>query len=202
MKNLARLREFVHSFTSLIERADHDEEYIFADGRKLLSELLGHDDWLPDDFAQPDSEQYRQYLLFCDPLERFSVVSFVWGPGQTTPIHNHTVWGMIGVLRGAETCEEFEPDPATHRLLVTRSHQLACGDIDLVSPRVGDIHRVANAKSDSTSLSIHVYGANIGAVERQVYDPNTGDTKPFVSGYSNAVIPNIWDRSTEPATNA
>ena len=36
------------------------------------------------------------------------MVSFVWGPGQQSPIHNHTVWGLIGVLRGAELCEEFE----------------------------------------------------------------------------------------------
>ena len=58
-------------------------------------------------FAEADAGRYRQYLLHCDPLERFSVVSFVWGPGQQTPVHDHTVWGMVGVLRGAEICEEF-----------------------------------------------------------------------------------------------
>ena len=44
-----------------------------------------------------------QYLLYCDPEERFSVVSFVWGPGQSTPTHDPSVWGLIGVLRGAGT---------------------------------------------------------------------------------------------------
>ena len=28
-----------------------------------------------------------------DARERFSVVSFVWAPGQKTAIHDHTVWG-------------------------------------------------------------------------------------------------------------
>jgi predicted metal-dependent enzyme (double-stranded beta helix superfamily) len=35
------------------------------------------------------------------------VVSFVWAPGQGTPIHDHRVWGLVGVLRGAETSERF-----------------------------------------------------------------------------------------------
>jgi len=200
MKNIARLRDFIQSFTRLIERSGNDEELIFADGRKLLSDLVSRDDWLPGEFAQPSPERYRQYLLYCDPMERFSVVSFVWGPGQTTPVHDHTVWGMVGILRGAETCEEFETEPATGRLRATGSHQLPRGSIDLVSPRVGDIHRVSNALPDRTSISIHVYGANIGAIARHTYDPDTGRRKTFVSGYSKNVTPNIWDRSAELAT--
>jgi predicted metal-dependent enzyme (double-stranded beta helix superfamily) len=58
---------------------------------------------------------------------------------------------------------------------------------------------VSNALSDRASISIHVYGANIGAVKRHVYDPETGSVETFVSGYSSAVIPNIWDRSKELA---
>ncbi len=66
-----------------------------------------------------------------------------------------------------------------------------------VSPDIGDIHRVANAYDDRVSISIHIYGGNIGAVARAVYDPDTGAEKPFVSGYSNTAMPNLWDRSTE-----
>ncbi len=64
--------------------------------------MIRHDDWLPAAYAAPDPARYRQYLLHCDSAERFSIVSFVWGPGQLTPIHDHTVWGLVGVLRGAE----------------------------------------------------------------------------------------------------
>ena len=181
---MARLRDFVHSFTQLIEQARDDERRIFADGKNLLAELVCHDDWLPEDFAQPNPERYQQYLLYCDPMERFSVVSFVWAPGQTTPIHDHTVWGMVGVMRGAEVCEEFDLEPEGG-LRPRGAHQLPAGGIDLVSPRVGDIHRVSNAFADRISISIHVYGANIGAVERHVYDLESGLMKTFVSGYSS-----------------
>lgn len=197
MTSIARLQNFVRSFTLLVDKAGEDEASIFSDGKALLSELISHDDWLPDEFAQPSPERYQQYLLHCDPLERFSVVSFVWGPGQTTPVHDHTVWGMVGVMRGAETCEEFEVESASGRLRPTGSHQLPVGAIDLVSPRIGDIHKVSNALSDRTSISIHVYGANIGAVKRHIFEPGTGSTKDFVSGYSGRVVPNLWDRSTQ-----
>lgn len=191
MNNIARLRQFVQAFTRLVDAAGGGEERVLADGKALLADLIVQDDWLPEAFAQPHPERYQQYLLHCDPLERFSVVSFVWGPGQATPVHDHTVWGMVGVMRGGETCEEFVAgeDGAVNNTCV---HHLPAGDIDLVSPRLGDIHRVSNAFSDRVSVSIHVYGANIGKVARHVYDPLSGEAKPFVSGYANTVTPNLW----------
>jgi predicted metal-dependent enzyme (double-stranded beta helix superfamily) len=66
-----------------------------------------------------------------------------------------------------------------------------------VSPRIGDIHAIANAYDDRPSISIHVYGGNIGAVRRSGFDPTTGTRKPFISGYANAAIPNLWDRSRD-----
>ena len=64
-----------------------------------------------------------------------------------------------------------------------------------MSPTIGDIHLVENALRDRPSISIHVYGGNIGAIARHVFVPETGEVKPFVSGYSNRVLPNLWDRS-------
>src|SRR5688572_2524245 len=107
LKNTARLRRYIQAMTRLAEANGANESRMLSEGEKLLKDLIDHDDWLPDEFAQPSAESYRQYLLHCDPLERFSVVSFVWGPGQKTPVHDHTVWGLVGVMRGAELCEEY-----------------------------------------------------------------------------------------------
>lgn len=197
MKNLSRFRQFIAEFTELSERCAGAEHRMLGEGGKLLGVLVRHDDWLPDECAQPDPTYYRQYLLHCDPYERFSVVSFVWGPGQKTPVHDHTVWGLIGMLRGAELCRRFEAGPAGQPMLAHESSRLLPGDVDCVSPAVGDIHEVANAFDDSVSISIHVYGANIGAVSRHVFDTATGAEKPFVSGYSSTTIPNFWDRSAD-----
>ena len=189
MRNIARLRDFVLGMTRLVERHGADEPRMLDEGEKLLHGLVTHDDWLPDEFAAPSPESYRQYLLYCDPLERFSVASFVWMPGHRTPIHDHTVWGLVGVMRGEEMCEEFSPS-----IQKTHAHKSKPGEVDRVSPSIGDIHVVSNAGSE-TAVSIHVYGANIGAVRRHVFDPATGAPKDFVSGYHNAAVPNLWDRS-------
>src|SRR5688572_960312 len=106
--NNNRFRNFIAGFTRLIEHAGCDEQRIHAEGEKLLADIVRNDDWLPDAYAQPHPQYYQQYLLYCDPLERFSVVSFVWGPGQKTPVHNHTVWGLLGVMRGAELSKRYD----------------------------------------------------------------------------------------------
>ena len=189
MAGIARLREFVVAMTSLVERHGADEPRMLDEGEKLLRALVQKDDWLPEEFAAPAQESYRQYLLYCDPLERFSVVSFVWMPGHRTPIHDHSVWGLVGVMRGEELCEEFSAS-----IRKVGSHKVKPGEIDRVSPRIGDIHVVSNPGSQ-TALSIHVYGANIGAVRRHTYDPASGAPKEFISGYHNTTLPNLWDRS-------
>lgn len=191
MSNVARLRTFVQDMTRLVERHGADEPRMLDEGERLLKGLIAHDDWLPDEYAAPSPDSYRQYLLYCDPLERFSVASFVWMPGHRTPVHDHTVWGLVGVMRGKETCEEYSP--SVKRI---NAHEVGPGEVDRVSPSIGDIHVVSNAGS-KTAVSIHVYGANIGAVRRHVYDPATGAPREFVSGYHNAALPNLWDRSKE-----
>ncbi len=197
MTNTARFRDFIARMSALVDRHGADEPRIFAEGGALLADLVRDDDWLPQEFARASAESYRQYLLYCDPQERFSVVSFVWGPGQRTPIHNHTVWGLVGMMRGEELCEEYAPPVPGQPMRKTGEHRVRPGDIDRVSPRVGDIHVVSNALPDRPSISIHAYGANIGAVARHVFDPLTGQASNFVTGYHNTELPNFWDRSAE-----
>ncbi|HEV8679675.1 MAG TPA: cysteine dioxygenase [Stellaceae bacterium] len=192
-EGLDRLRRFLGDLTRL---CDAGEGEIRAHGAASLRALVAADDWLPPEFAEPDPAQYRQYLLYCDPLERFSVVSFVWGPGQKTPVHDHTVWGLIGMLRGAEISRNYAID-ASGRLTAAGDERLVPGAVTAVSPQIGDIHSVENALADRPSISIHAYGANIGAVARHVFMPESGAAKPFVSGYTNRMLPNLWDRSAE-----
>jgi predicted metal-dependent enzyme (double-stranded beta helix superfamily) len=195
---IGRLRRFVLDFAALLSQTD-DEPRILDIGGRFLEDLVSHDDWLPDAFAEPGPERYRQYLLHCDSLERFSIVAFVWGPGQMTPVHNHTVWGLVGVLRGAETSQAFQI--GTAGLIASETRTLEAGQVEAVSPRIGDIHQVSNALADKASVSIHVYGANIGAVERSTFNAK-GEARPFISGYANTNLPNLWDRSRQPAIAA
>ncbi|WP_198377650.1 cysteine dioxygenase [Neoroseomonas rubea] len=194
MTDIKPLRDFIRDMTRLADEAATEQRWL-TEGAALLRRLVAKDDWLPEDCAVP-GPRYRQYLLHCDPLERFCVVSFVWGPGQKTPVHNHTVWGLVGMLRGEEVSTEMRPGAPMTPGQVDRLRE---GEVVAVSANTYDIHVVENALADRASISIHVYGGNIGAIARSVFDPDTGATKRFVSGYDNASVPNLWDRSREMA---
>jgi len=202
--NTARLRRFIGDMTSLVGGAwqDRDEAAIVEVGQQLLGELVRHDDWLPEPMAECPPHGYAQNLLWCDPFERFSVVSFVWAPAAETPVHDHQVWGLVGMLRGSEASQAYMLDPATGALIAGVARTLLPGDVEVLLPAKGDIHKVTNASSNRSSLSIHVYGGNIGAIRRRRFDPATGASSPFVSGYSNTAMPNLWDRSAEARAGA
>jgi len=111
-------------------------------------------------------------------------------------VHHHPVWALIGRLRGAEIAQRYRVAAGGEVIEAGAPKRLVAGAVDAVSPRVGDIHRAGNAFGDRTSMSIHVYGGSIGAPGRSVY-PGSAGRKQCVSGYSNDVLPNIWNVSKE-----
>lgn len=184
---LQPLREFVTNMTALVTKLAPYSPELASFSEPLLSKLVAIDNWLPDQYARSHPEHYQQYLLYCDPLQRFSVVSFVWEPGQATPVHDHQTWGVVGVLRGSEGSQTFQPDESGN--LVTGDEViLGPGETETLPGNV--VHVVRNAH-DNVSVSIHVYGGNIGAIRRNVFLEN-GATREFISGYVNDTLPNIW----------
>jgi predicted metal-dependent enzyme (double-stranded beta helix superfamily) len=95
-------------------------------------------------------------------------------------------------LRGAEISTAYEK-AADGRWRPGAAERLEPGRVVAVSPTIGDVHEIANAYPDQVSISIHVYGGNIGAIRRAVFNPETGEEKLFVSGYSNTAVPNLWN---------
>ena len=180
-----RLLQFLADMTRLVDKAPPEAE-LLSQGRRLLQTLLQHDDWLPADLAQHHPARYQQYLIYADPQDRFSVVSFVWGPGHATPIHDHTVWGLVGMLRGSESCQPYSRMSDGRWVPAGFQIDMLPGDIEAVSPLIGDVHKVWNALPGQVSISIHVYGGNIGKIERHSYRED-GTRSNFISGYSNVL---------------
>jgi 3-mercaptopropionate dioxygenase len=177
-----RFQNFLQKVSEVIDTSFREPETLQRISL-LLKALVSNDNWLPPEYAVADPAHYRQYLLYADPADRFSVVSFVWGPNQKNPIHNHTTWGVSGVLRGGENQQLYKrlADGALvedgHAILLLR------GRVEAVSPDIGDLHQVSNAFEDRVSVSIHVYGGNIGKIERSIFEID-GTQKRFVSNYS------------------
>lgn len=185
------LRKFVNDVTGALDAGLRGNEML-SPAVEAMRGLVADPGWLPEEYAQCSESAYNQYLLYCDPQERFSVVSFVWGPGQRTPVHDHTVWGVIGQLIGSETSISYERDPGGRLVQVGDPHRMRQGEVATVSPDEIDVHLVSNPSATEKAISIHAYGANIGKVKRNTYDINTGKSSVFVSSYTNEISPDIW----------
>jgi predicted metal-dependent enzyme (double-stranded beta helix superfamily) len=184
MASLTRLIHFIREVrTSVFVPTVHENERP-AIAAGLLRALVSRDDWLPQEMAETHPTHHNQHLLYCDPDDRFSVLSVVWGPGQGTPIHDHLTWGAIGMLRGAEWSQQYCITGGVPRA-AGMPERLGPGQVTTVSPRLGDVHRVWNAFHDRASVSIHLYGGDIGKIERHAFDAATGTATTFVSGYAN-----------------
>jgi predicted metal-dependent enzyme (double-stranded beta helix superfamily) len=183
------MAEFIRRTAAVVAREPEPSSLLRAVS-EAMKPLLRDAAWLPAEFAAAHPQHYQQYLLYCDPFERFSIVSFVWGPGQQTPIHDHMTWGVVGQLRGREVSTNYRYG-RDGRLEISGVDTLEVGQTISFSPELGDIHAVVNS-SEEVAVSIHAYGANIGTIQRHVYDAATGEARAFVSGYSAAVLPNFW----------
>ena len=111
-------------------------------------------------------DDYVGHTLHAEPDGSFSIVALIWRPGQTTRIHDHMTWCVLGVIQGVEHEELFDADLN----LIGRSENHV-GDVGGFAPP-GDIHRVRNI-GDETAISIHVYGTDVtrtGGTARRYYD--------------------------------
>lgn len=142
----------------------------------LLPDLLAHPEAIGPEHRVPAEDCYQQHVVHVHPAGCWSLVALVWRPGQTTPIHDHRCWCVVGVLEGEEDEERFhlvrrEERPALVR--TTRTRQ-AAGSVCTLVPPQENIHRVSSAAPTGITVSLHVYGDDIarcGSSINQVFDP-------------------------------
>ncbi|MFM7800686.1 MAG: rhodanese-like domain-containing protein, partial [Limnohabitans sp.] len=180
--------------TRLVELSPAEDD-LLAQARQFMSPLLMHDDWLHPDLSQTHPYHPQLYLIYADPANRFSLVSMVFGPGQSMPIHDHTVWGLTGVLRGCQSCQPFSKMSDGRWVPAGFQIDMLPGDIEAVSPRLGDVHKVWNPFPDQDCVCIEVYKGNMGETARHFYRED-GSRHVFVQGYAN--LPSMPMASATP----
>jgi predicted metal-dependent enzyme (double-stranded beta helix superfamily) len=154
----------------------------------LFTALLQDRTWLPETYQERAIESgmgggIGQWLLFRAADRSLSLFSLVVPPGAMTPVHDHLAWGLVGLYRGNQDEEFYRLRDA--RLEQARRRPLSPGDFYTLLPPEDDIHRVRTT-SAITSVSIHLLAADTGCVLRHTYDEDTGEARPFRSGYVNA----------------
>lgn len=113
-----------------------------------------------------DPDRPVGHLLHVEPDGAFSILGLVWLPGQTTRIHDHITWCVVGVLQGIEHEDRY--DDQLNPIGENHSHP---GEVTGFAPP-GDIHRIRNTGT-GTAITLHIYGTDItrvGSSARRYYD--------------------------------
>ncbi len=155
--------------------------------KPLMEKLVTTPDSVPKEAFASRKDRFANNLLYRPADRIFSVMAGNWSPGQTTPIHDHLTWA--GVCAGEERESIYRrtddgSNPKRARLALVGERINKKSHVTLLG-RTG-IHRIDNV-SIAPSLSIHMYGLDIGTAERHSYDPMTGEIGKFVSGYCNVL---------------
>jgi hypothetical protein len=96
------------------------------------------------------------------------ILNSVLVPGLATPPHDHATWAVVGVYGGREDNTFYRR--STTGLEETARKELRAGSSIFLDP--GVIHAVANPLELPT-LAIHVYGADLLAARRSMWNPHT-----------------------------
>jgi predicted metal-dependent enzyme (double-stranded beta helix superfamily) len=180
------VQEFLDGVREAIAASGSPEEACEAI-RPRFAELLADDAWLPDEYMAPVPGSgmgggIGQWLLYRADDGSLSLFSLVVPPGSATPVHDHLAWGLVGLYRGTQDEEVYAE--ADGGLDLVERRELGPGDFYALIPPTDDIHRVRTT-SEEPSVSIHLLTNDTGCVWRHQFDPDSGERKPFRSGWVN-----------------
>src|SRR3954462_8598770 len=185
----ATVRAFVSSVRAAIASAASPAEACDAI-RPAFADLLADPDWLAPEYARDAPESgmgggIGQWLLFRAGDRSLTLFSLVVPSGAQTRLHAPLGGGLVGLYRGTQDEEIYEPgDGAGGTLALRERRALVPGDFYALLPPRDDIHRVRTT-SPETSVSIHLLTNDTGCVWRHAYEPEAGTVRPFRSGYVN-----------------
>ena len=147
-----------------------------------LAELVVDVDFLESEvlpqFERPHEADGPTMAVLADGGNTFALRAFRWLVGSAAPIHDHGSWAVVSVVAGRLHEARFQRlDDGTRandaRLRRLRSYDLEPGQISILMPYAGGIHRIEN-RSTEPAISIHLYGPNFDLGARD-FDPATVD---------------------------
>jgi predicted metal-dependent enzyme (double-stranded beta helix superfamily) len=182
------LQNFIQDVDRIV-RGYPSESEILLHLKPALEKLLGSPGSIPAKAFTPREDRFAMNLIQMPEDEAYSIIGGVWHPGQTTPIHDHLTWALIGVYEGEEREALFRrtddgSNPKMAKIQQVSERVNKKGHVTVLGH--SGIHRVDNVSLKPT-FSVHIYGRDIGNAERHSYDPVTGEISRFVSGYCNVL---------------
>ena len=149
---------------ALLTRLAKARAFLDAYVLPLLKEAEGAEEW---------------YVAHCREGQdgSYSLQVFVWPPGTSTRIHDHSSWGAYRCAVGAVLEERYERLDDGSRFEYARLKKVwqlpwsAEDGVSTVLPGAGGIHRVGNPGAE-TAITVHLYGPRLGEADGHDYDPS------------------------------
>ena len=139
-----------------------DPTFLDAHILPLLKEARGAEEWyVAHQYDGQDSS--------------YSLQIFVWPPGTTTKIHDHTCWGAYCCAVGSvleERYERLDDSLRFNHARLKKVWQLSWSREDgasTVLPYDEGIHRMGNP-GEAVAISVHLYGPRLGTLDGRDYD--------------------------------
>jgi predicted metal-dependent enzyme (double-stranded beta helix superfamily) len=155
-----------HGRDRLIAAVDHAVQHehahqIAATLRAALREAIADSRiQLPACVHHPIEDHYARRELYRSPVHGYSIVAMSWGPGQGTPLHDHSgLWCVEGVWLGQLEITQYqllERDGERFRFRAQPPVLGDCGSAgSLIPPH--EYHTLRNTSHDDLAISVHVY---------------------------------------------
>lgn len=115
---------------------------------------------LPACVLEPIADHYARRELYRSPDRGYSVVAMTWGPGQGTPVHDHSgLWCVEGVWHGELEITQFElleRDGERFRFRAAGGMHAGPGSAgSLIPPH--EYHTIRNSSDEGVAVSLHIY---------------------------------------------
>ncbi|HZX79372.1 MAG TPA: cysteine dioxygenase family protein [Lysobacter sp.] len=142
-----------------------DDQTVTRAVRNTLCELIrDRGVRLPECVYEPITDHYARRELYRSARHGYSVVAMTWGPGQGTPVHDHSgLWCVEGVWDGELEITQYElleQDGDRFRFRPAGGMQAGPGSAgSLIPPH--EYHTIRNNSDDRVAVSLHIYKAEM-----------------------------------------
>ncbi|AKS41647.1 cysteine dioxygenase family protein [Wenzhouxiangella marina] len=133
--------------------------------RQVLCDLVQDSEvQLPDCVFEHHPDHYCRRLLHQDDKLGYTVLAMTWGPGQSTPVHDHAgMWCVEAVWHGEIEVVQYE-------LLEQREDQFHLEPRTTMRTGVGsagslipphEYHTIANPDQSQPAVTLHIYAGEM-----------------------------------------
>jgi 3-mercaptopropionate dioxygenase len=102
----------------------------------------------------PSRDRYARHLVHQG--DGYSLLAIVWLPCQTSPVHSHRTWCVLGIHRGWLNETLFRRSPTGIQQVAER--RLFRGDVSHSPPNLASGHKMTNLGTEA-AVSLHIYAA-------------------------------------------